>query len=423
MDKVRLTALTESIRRELDEIDSIVLDDVPPVKKTQVWNSADLIKALSEDVRLIELTGNIEGDVPFIVRSNAIITGKFNLGVKTGPAIKVGPNSHAIQIHDVIGMSGTDQSIFEIGANDLTQTTIESTPNDILLDAVDVHTFRGKRAFAINAANVFMNNCRVEDVFDPARRDSQAIFVGNTPGLITVQGGYYEAASECFLSGGDTLKIPGITRKHFRIFDATFTKKMEWKGTVPSVKNIFELKDATDVIIQRCKLFNCWAAAQGGYAFMLTPTQGGQVRDIFIIGCEVYNVSGIANITGKDAHGINQTRTSVTFTRGKFKTNKLEMGGRGDFILATGGPEFIQVHDCDIEIDGNTFIDIADSQPVDYLRVTSCRFNAGLYGIRIGGENQGKNLLGQVRKLEIVGNTISQANSVFKRNFPDNVYI
>ena len=212
-----------------------------------------------------------------------------------------------------------------------------------------------------------------------------------------------------------------VTRKNLKFIGCQFRKDMAWKG-VYSVKNIFELKDGTDVIIQQCDLRNCWAGGQAGEAYMFTPSKGGQVINVRVINNTVENVSSICNITGLDASGINKTRSSVSFEGGTYKTNSAQMGGRGNFCLLDRGPEYLKVNDCDITTDGTTFIELTGTGKMDLLEVTNSRFNMGKYGIRIGGLNDGDNSKGMIGTIRIEGNTITGANSAFKNRYPNNTY-
>ena len=99
------------------------------------------------------------------------------------------------------------------------------------------------------------------------------------------------------------------------------------------------------------------------------------------------------------------------------------MGGRGDFALIGRGPEYLDVFGCDILIDGTTLIYVGDDKVVDRIQVENCRFNTGKYGININGEMDGKNTKGIVKSLIVRNNTILGANSAFKKNFPENIYL
>jgi hypothetical protein len=49
------------------------------------------------------------------------------------------------------------------------------------------------------------------------------------------------------------------------------TKPIAWKGSTWAVKNILELKNAQDVVIEGNLLEYNWSAAQTGYSVLFTP--------------------------------------------------------------------------------------------------------------------------------------------------------
>jgi hypothetical protein len=314
--------------------------------------------------------------------------------------------------------------MIRIGLNTTAQNTVASVPKNFLIENLEVDSFVGKRYIEVNAGNGIIRKCQILGVYHPDNQDSQAICILNSTGGIEVSDCHLQAASENIMVGGDTMKIPGIRPTGFRFLRNFLEKPLHWKAEGKPVKNLFELKDGHDVLIEDMVGLNCWAGGQpGGYCFMFTPANGASLRNIRVVNADVANVGGIVNITGTDASGKNKERTQVRFDGGIYRTNKAQMGGRGDFALLGRGPEFLDVFGCDIQIDGNTFIYVGDDKIVDRIQVENCKFNTGKYGININGEMNGLNTKGIVKQLIVRGNTISGASTVFKKNFPDNTYV
>lgn len=311
-----------------------------------------------------------------------------------------------------------------LGANDDKQTTREQAPRRIRLARVSSTGQRGKRAIEVNAAEVVISDCEIRDCYDPDKRDSQAIWIGNAPGPVTIENCYLEAASENILVGGDWMKIPNCRPTGITIRDCTLTKRNEWRGNsaIP-VKNLLELKDGHDVLIERCALAHCWKSGQDGYAFMLTPASGGSLRNVVIRECTAEDVGGIVNITGTDAAAVNTERTQVTIVGGRFVATCATNGGRGCFALITRGPESVIIDGIEASVDGTMFVGIEDNAPVDLLRIVGSTWNYPKYGIRIGGQNHGDNSLGIVRTIQIEGNIITGAHSSFRERYPQNEYV
>ena len=219
------------------------------------------------------------------------------------------------------------------------------------------------------------------------------------PARCSIERCYLEAASENILVGGDAMKIPDCRPTQITVRTCVFCKPLAWQGdaAIP-VKNLLELKDGEDVLIEDCDFAQCWKSAQDGYCFMFTPSNGGSVS-VVVRDCRVRDVGGIVNITGVDTTGANQRRTRVAIDGGEYCTNKATMGGSGRFSLITGGPERVTVERAFIQHEGASFIDVGDSAPIDVLRIVGSTWNYGSYGLRIGGYNHGDNTLGQIGKL------------------------
>lgn len=315
--------------------------------------------------------------------------------------------------------------MIRLGLNTSAQNTVALAPANLVVHDFTCPTYRGKRVIEVNSRNTVLEKIDIRDVYSPVKQDSQAIAILNSPGNITVEDFHLEAASENLMVGGDTMKIPGVRPTNIIVRYGVLTKPLEWKtNTAIPVKNLLELKDGNDVLIQEVEAYNCWASAQDGYCFMFTPSQGGSVRNVKVVECSVRNVSGIVNITGTDASGINKDRTQIVFQGGDYVTNKAAMGGRGIFALMTRGPECLEVYDANIKIDGTTFITVGDRTTVDRIIVKRCTFNTGTkYEISIGGLHNGNNSQGIVKQLIIEENVISGASKLFKANFPNNIYV
>jgi uncharacterized protein YuzB (UPF0349 family) len=349
--------------------------------------------------------------------------GDNTLTGETAPALRVPTGIDGIEVATLLVASQASAAL-QIGRNDAEQVTLDQAPVDIALRALLSTGHRGKRAVEVHGMGVEITDCEVHDCYATSGQDSQAIWIGNAPGPVRIEGGHFEAASENLMVGGDTMKIPDCRPTGITILHATFTKPLAWQAAgTPKVKNLLECKDGLDVLIEDCDLYHCWKSAQDGYAFMFTPANGGAVS-VTVVNCRVREVGGIMNITGTDASGINTRRTQVTLRGGDYRTNKAAMGGSGRFCLATRGPEWILVEACQIAHEGSAFCDLADDKvPIDRLRIVNSTWNYGSYGIRIGGVNHGDNSAGVIGTVEITGNTISGAHSQFRARYPDNTYV
>lgn len=417
-----IDGLVQQIREEMQTAPS----PIPPLDPiTELTRADDLQAALDAGGRYsFAAQTAFEDDSGFAFTADGTtIYGEG--GAVTGgraPAFSVRTGRHSIGLERLL-LAATDyEVVLRAGVNDSGQTTVEQAPQHLLLRALVNAGHRGKRCIEINARDVQILDCEVRDLYDPGNLDSQAIWIGNAPGPVSVSGGYFEAASECLMVGGDQMKIPNCRPTGITIRQALFAKPAAWQAAGIKVKNILELKDGHDVLIDTCQLAGCWPSAQDGYGFMLTPTRGGSLVNVVIRNCQVSDVAAIVNITGIDTNYPNEPRSQITFEGGEYYTNPAR-GGPGRFALVGRGPEWLKVEGAVISHHGSAFIDVSDSKPMGLLRVVNSTWNYGKYGIRIAGYNHGDNSQGVVGTVQIEGNTISGAHSQFIERYPNNTYI
>src|SRR5205085_12055824 len=130
--------------------------------------------------------------------------------------------------------------------------------------------------------------CYVADT-KTLRQDSQAIGVWNGPGGYVIETNHLEAAGENVMFGGGDPAILQLTPTNIVVRGNTMSKPLAWRDPgVPAwqVKNIFELKNARGVLVERNVLEHSWQQAQNGYAVLFTVRNqdGGcpwcQVEDV-----------------------------------------------------------------------------------------------------------------------------------------------
>ena len=419
----QIDALTQQIRDEV-----LTTPPVPVIPDPTVVNAGDDLQAYLDQGGLFalapEATFVTAGGYRLPIAQTGIRGASANgLGADTAPAVSIPPGMRGAIVEQLALQVSRHEVVVIAGRNDDQQTSLEVVPVGVRFRTLRSTGHRGKRVFEINASEVEILDCEVFDCFDPAGRDSQAIWIGNAPGPVRVEGGYFEAASENLLVGGDAMKIPNCRPTGLTIRAATFHKRLEWKDAGgPPVKNILELKDGHDVLIEECDLAFCWKSGQDGYGFMFTPTRGGSLRNVVVRNCAMREVGGIVNITGIDAGG-GTPRTQVSISGGTYRTNRAAMGGSGRFALVTRGPEWFRVENVTVVHDGSAFVDVADKAKVDQLEIVGSTWNYGAYGVRIGGYSHGDNQLGIVGAIRIEGNTITGAHSAFRARYPNNTFL
>jgi hypothetical protein len=319
-------------------------------------------------------TGNFVMHVPGtrVVGPNARIHGP-----KGGAALFIPPGAKDVQATIGQATCDHDQAVIQVGENDTTQVAVESVPAAIQL-TISVPTFRGKRAFAINGANVLLLDCACLDVYDPAGRDSQGVLILNTPGDVTIRRGKFEAGSENILIGGDRTAIPNLDVTDVLIEDVDLSKPLSWMGTDPAtgamyargVKNNFELKDGVNVILRRAKIDGCWKQGQAGHSMVITPRNGKKIAHVLIEDVTLTNVGQCLNMIGYDdanpspqAEGITLRRVNGTSKAGAF--------GTGRFAAWSGGPKNVTIEECTTESPNQVIYSYKGVVWVDGVKQTS----------------------------------------------------
>jgi hypothetical protein len=133
-------------------------------------------------------------------------------------------------------------------------------------------------------------------------------------------------------------------------------------GDVWTVKNLLELKNARNVVIEQNVFENHWASAQAGYSIVLTPRNqdGGcpwcVVENITFQRNVVRNVAAGINILGyDDLHPTLQTK-GIRISQNLFQGISQNLGGSGWFLLLGGGPRDITVDHNTVDADGSAIL-------------------------------------------------------------------
>jgi hypothetical protein len=147
-----------------------------------------------------------------------------------------------------------------------------------VLDRCYIHGWAGtdlKRGVALNSSYTTISNCYISD-WHHRSQDSQAIGGWNGPGNYTITNNYLEAAGENILFGGADASIPNLVPSNIVIRGNLVAKPLSWNPKDPSyagvdysVKNLFELKNASNVTVDRNIFENNWVDSQVGFGILL----------------------------------------------------------------------------------------------------------------------------------------------------------
>lgn len=252
-------------------------------------------------------------------------------------------------------------AIIDLGLPPPHQRTLADVAHTIVLDRVYVRgdsTAGQRRGIALNSAATEIVNSYIADI-KAAGVDSQAIAGWNGPGPYLIENNYLEAAGENILFGGGDPSIDGLVPGNIVIRRNHIARPLNWRGSRWTIKNLLELKNAHDVLIEGNTLENHWAAAQSGYAILFTPrNQEGRapwarVENVRFIDNLVRHVSAGFNITGTDDERESGPGRGITIARNRFEdVNGATWGGPGDFVQLGNGPADIRIENNVVDHSG-----------------------------------------------------------------------
>jgi hypothetical protein len=132
-------------------------------------------------------------------------------------------------------------------------------------------------------------------------------------------------------------------------------------GTVWSVKNLFELKNARNVVIEENVFENHWKESQPGYAIVFTPrnSQGAcswcAIEHVRFERNVVRNVAAGINLLGYDNSSPSGQAADIAFRQNLF-TMSTALGGNGWFLQIGDAPRDVVVEHNTIDSNGNAVV-------------------------------------------------------------------
>jgi hypothetical protein len=249
--------------------------------------------------------------------------------------------------------------IIQLGDGSRVQRDLARVPHDFELDGLIV---RGdpvagqKRGIALNSRNTTIRNSDIREI-KAVGQDSQAICGWNGPGPYLIENNYLEAAGENVMFGGAEPAIDGLVPSDITFRGNYVSKPLEWRSADSpwTVKNLFELKNARRVLIEANVFENNWAAAQNGYAIVLTPLNDGTapwtvVSEVTLRLNVVRHTASAVNILGFDYHAPSQQTRHLEIRHNLFyDVDYSRWGGQGLFLQIGDEP-------ADVVVDHNTVI-------------------------------------------------------------------
>jgi hypothetical protein len=253
--------------------------------------------------------------------ASAVHMATIRTNVNNGPAVFTQTSSHhwrfqGIEFETTLA-NASDGGIVLLGSNPK-ETSLSQITHDFDFDRCYVHGQPGQnvqQGFTINAQDVTVQNSYVSEVHYVGT-DSQAILSYNSPGGLHIINNHLEAAGENILIGGADPGIPNLVPGQtggIEIRRNTLFKPLSWKVGHPTyagnhwtVKNLLELKNAINVIIDGNILTNNWVDGQAGIPILFTVRNQdcrapwSTVQHVTFTNNIVSGAVGVFNFLGKD---------------------------------------------------------------------------------------------------------------------------
>ena len=342
------------------------------------------------------------------------------------PALRTsrGARFWRLELLEFLPTRGGLGEIIALGDGSTAQGNLDEVPSDLTLDRVYIHgdaRVGQKRGVALNSARTTITNSFIADI-KGIGFDSQAIAGWNGPGDYLIENNYLEAAGENFILGGTDPSIIGLTPTHIVVRGNPLSKPQAWReaGSPWQVKNLFELKNARDVIIERNVLERNWQAAQSGYAILFTVRNqdGGcpwcQVEQVQFRQNIVRDVAAGVAILGIDPNHPSRQTNAIVIRDNLFDgIDSSAWGGDGSLLQLTDAPR-------DITVDHNTFIQgtsngvLKVDGVVNGFQFTNNIASHGAYGIIASDHGVGNDSIrAAFPGANIAGNVIAGGESRF----------
>jgi hypothetical protein len=268
----------------------------------------------------------------------------------TAPIITTAPGAHHYRFQGIEFMttSSTKQvyDMIRLGEGRGEQKTLDTVPHDLVIDRCYIHGFDAQdiqRGVSLNSAATTISNSYFSEIHGVGF-DTQAIAGWNGPGPFHIINNYLEAAGENIMFGGADSASQELVPNDIEIRGNHMFKPLSWKVGHPSyagqhwtVKNLLELKCATNVTIDGNVFENNWADGQSGIGILFTVrNQEGHAPWSIL-----KNIKFINNVVrGSDGGGLNflgsdnekpSQRSSVALI-----SNNLFADIRGPFLTMNG---------------------------------------------------------------------------------------
>ena len=294
-------------------------------------------------------------------------------------------------------------------------------PSDITLDRVIIrgHATAGqKNGIALNSARTSILNSYIAGV-RLAGQESHAIACWNGPGPFVIENNYIEAGAIGLLFGGSPPAIDQLVPSDIAIRRNHIIRPLSMRGGTWMVKNLLELKNARNVVIDGNVIENNWERDQNGFAILFTPRAHSAsapwttIENVRFENNIVRHTGSAINVLGYDTSYPSRQLRGLVIRNNLFTDiDQAGWGGTGVFVQIGDSPADVHVEHNTVMHSGH-IVSVYGGTPTAPRVATGFRFvsniarhNAyGIYGngVGIGNPAIATYLPGSV----IVGNVIA----------------
>ena len=191
-----------------------------------------------------------------------------------------------------------------------------------------------RNALYLNGSNITVTKSHIANIHQRGA-ESKAIIVQDGPGPITITDNYLEAASINTLFGGGDQSSAAHIPNNITYTDNHLSKKPAWANAGYAVKNLFELKCATNVIVRNNLMENNYADGQNGTAVLFTARNDDANSPWATVQHVVFERNVVRNSPqGVNFLGLNDGSATVRATDVTIQNNLFQTSGA--FMLAGG---------------------------------------------------------------------------------------
>ncbi|MFN2531062.1 MAG: hypothetical protein ABR555_07175 [Pyrinomonadaceae bacterium] len=337
---------------------------------------------------------------------------------KGEPVIRTASGAHHYKFIGIEFAPAADDfavsDLIRLGDSGRNQQTLDSVPHHFTIDRCYIHgnpNQEMQRGISLNSGESEISNCFISDIHGRGY-DSQAICGWNGPGPYKIVNNHLEGAGENIMFGGADPSIRNLVPTNIEIRNNRLYKPLDWQpsGSHWSVKNLLELKNARNVIIDSNLLENCWIDAQVGYAvqFTVRNQDGGApwstLENISFTNNVVRNSESGLNLLGSDNDHPSQRASGVEVRNNYFPDL------RSTFIQINGFNNVVIAHNTHVQR-GN-ILTLYGERSLNFVYRDNITIRSATgYGIKGDASGEGTVALQQFTpNFTVVGNVLVQAS-------------